>query len=115
MIESDEQILADIDSTLDQLIRNAEVIHIVPIENITEIEIAALQKTQTSLVAHLFHMNALLNKEKKQKLLHKKSAAQLEEKMTQFSRLNAKLINNVTSKFSIKSKRALRKANSTLS
>ena len=51
-----EEILLEIDGTLDQLIRNAEVIQKVDMLDLTETEIEAFKKTQESLLQHLMHM-----------------------------------------------------------
>lgn len=110
MIQSEEQILAEIDATLDQLICNAEALKFAPIASVSEMEIEALQKTQESLLAHVFHMNTLLDAEKKQRLLQKQNGIQLEEKIAHFSRLNTQLIQHVAHRFKTKSKRSLRKS-----
>jgi hypothetical protein len=69
MIRSGEEILADIDTTLDQLIQNAEVIRY---DYLCENEIEALQKTQESLLARLIHMDLLLDNEQKKIPVKKK-------------------------------------------
>lgn len=98
MIRSNEEILADIDTTLDQLICNAEAVQAAPAEILEENEVEALQKTQESLLAHLLHMEKLLE-EKKQKS-NPMAYTNIHEKILEFSRLNAALIKGVASKFS---------------
>lgn len=98
MIKSSEKILADIDSTLDQLIRNAQLLRTVSIKTVPENEVEALHKTQESLMAHLIHMDELLEGKKVQKLKHENFG----QKIQQFSRMNAKLMENVTKRFSKK-------------
>jgi hypothetical protein len=105
-MKTDEHILADIDATLDQLIYNAEAMSDLSI--LSEIEMEAMQKTQESLLARIFHMDDLINAEKKERLLKKKSELQLEEKIAHFSRLNTQLINGVANRFKAKSKKSLR-------
>jgi hypothetical protein len=61
-----EEILAEIDKTLDQLICNAEIIQKVEVKALHETEIDAFQKTQESLLHHLLHMD--------QKLAEKRAA-----------------------------------------
>ncbi len=92
-----EDILADIDATLDQLIKNADVLHYVPIRNLEENEIEALQKTQESLLARLMHMEDLLGAKR-----DPVQCMQIQKKISQFSKLNARLINNVASRFKTK-------------
>ena len=105
MIKSGEEILADIDITLDQLIRNAEVLRDASVKVISENEVESLQKMQESLLSHILLMDTLLSKKKKQELLQKKAAQQIQQKIATFSRLNLKLIKSVASKFTVKSKR----------
>lgn len=97
MKPSDENILADIDATLDQLIQNADVVAKVPLCHLQEIEIDALQKTQESLLARLVHMDDLLGSKKIEK-----ECVQIREKISHFSKLNARLINSVASRFKAK-------------
>lgn len=52
-----EEILIQIDQTLDQLIRNAEIIQKVDLKELSENEIEAFQKTQESLLHHFLHMD----------------------------------------------------------
>jgi hypothetical protein len=108
MIKSGEEILADIDATLDQLILNAEVLRSAPIQTLQEEEVEAMQKTQESLLAHLLHMDRLLSCDKKKQLIQKKTGADIKEKISHFSRLNAKLIDDVAMKFNVKPRRSFK-------
>ena len=56
-----EEILADIDATLDQLIENANVINQISLNTLFQDEVDALQKTQESLLSRLINMQSLLN------------------------------------------------------
>ena len=109
MIRSGEEILADIDCTLDQLIRNAEALRTVSVQTLAETEVEALQKTQESLLAHILHMNELLDSDKKQQLMRKKAAVDLQGKIAHFSRLNARLITDVAMKFKVRPLRSKKK------
>ncbi|HKY99947.1 MAG TPA: hypothetical protein VJ112_02155 [Rhabdochlamydiaceae bacterium] len=51
-----EEILADIDATLDQLIENANVINQISLNTLFQDEVDALQKTQESLLSRLINM-----------------------------------------------------------
>jgi hypothetical protein len=99
MLKNGEEILADIDTTLDQLIHNAEALRMAPLQTLEEAEVVAMQKIQESLLAHLLHMDGLLDRDEKKQLLQKKAKKELQEKIAHFSRLNAQLIDNVAMKF----------------
>jgi hypothetical protein len=97
MIRSGEEILADIDDTLDHLIENADVIKQVSLRTLYSSEVEALQKTQESLLARLVHMNDLL-KGHQQIEKGQGSFSSIEQKMIRFGKLNAQLINHAAAK-----------------
>ena len=97
MLRSKEEVLADIDATLDQLICNAEVIDRIEVRELSETEVEGFQKTQESLLARLIHMDDLLDKKKG--MLRKKPSSTIEEKLIRFSELNEKLICTVKERF----------------
>lgn len=103
MLSTGEEILADIDQTLDQLIENADIINRISFNAVFTSEVQALQKTQESLIARLMHMHELLEKDKKQQLTTKKtnSLHQIEKKLKEFGQLNAQLIEYLTQKVKI--------------
>jgi len=70
-----------------------------------EVEIDALQKTQESLLARLLHMDDLLGAKKEGK-----ECFQIREKISHFSKLNARLMNSVASRFGAKPKIHRKKA-----
>jgi hypothetical protein len=84
-----EDVLLEIDGTLDQLIRNAEVIETIDLKDLSETEIDAFQKTQESLLQHLIHMDEfLVQKRNGLKALDKRSASyKIQEKLIRFERL----------------------------
>ncbi len=90
MIKTHEEILADIDKTLDQLINNSSVFNQMPINSLFTTEIDALQKTQESLLARLVHMQDLLKKNKTQP--HR--FAKMEKKILRLGKLNGKMIHH---------------------
>jgi hypothetical protein len=105
-----EEILSEIDGTLDQLIRNAEVIQKVDLKQLNETEIDAFQKTQESLLQHLMHMDQfLVTKRNSLKLQDKRSANfKIQEKLLRFEKMKNsyhKSLNDVRSKTAILSKR----------
>lgn len=91
MIRSSEEILADIDATLEQLIQNADACKQISINPLFTTEVQALQKTQESLLARLMHMQELLKSEKCQK---QDGFAGIEKKVLRFGKLNTQMINH---------------------
>jgi hypothetical protein len=86
-----EEILVKIDSTLDQLIQNAESIRTVDLKDLSEMELEAFQKTQESLISHLLHMDQLLQtKRSSLKVPHHQSASKkIQEKRLKFEGLES--------------------------
>lgn len=97
MIRSGEEILSDIDTTLDQLIQNAATINRISFDTLFANEMEALQKTQESLLARLIHMNDLLDQDEKRSCFRKKPVvySSIENKITQFGKLNNELMDQV--------------------
>ncbi len=96
MIRSGEEILADIDGTLDQLIENADVLKQISLTTLYVNEVEALQKTQESLLARLVHMNDFL---KSQKLEESQEPFEsIEKKILRFGKLNAQIIHHAAAK-----------------
>lgn len=91
MIKTSEEILADIDATIDQLIENASALNSLKDSSLFHAEIEALQKTQESLMARLAHMQGHLKREKEQKLC---SMVKIEKKVIRFAKLNNKMIHH---------------------
>ncbi|PCI91706.1 hypothetical protein COB11_08215 [Candidatus Aerophobetes bacterium] len=60
MINSNNGLLKEIDATIDQLVKNAEVLKNISSKKEYVEEVDALEKTQESLLAHLIHMDELL-------------------------------------------------------
>lgn len=93
---SAENILADIDSTLDQLILNAQAIQSISHRPVFAEEVALLQKTQESLLARLLDMQALYANVQSPKVDAPKSTfSSLEKKLARFGKLNTKLIHKI--------------------
>ena len=105
MARSGEEILADIDNTLDQLIRYADIAQTVAA--LSDLEVEALQKTQESLLARLIHMEGMLSKERKPVKLN--SVQNVRQKIAHYSRLNARLIDGVADQFARRSQVRLKK------
>lgn len=99
MIKTSEEILADIDATLDQLIENAAAIKCVSASALFQSEVDALQKTQESLLARLVHMNELLNTRSQPSMEKDQEFQTIEQKIVRFGKLNAQMIDNISSRF----------------
>ena len=94
-----QEILFEIDATLDQLIQNAEALQRANIQDLSEMEIEAFQKTQESLVHHLLHMDERLSeKNRGLKVLESRSVQahskgrvcrQIQEKLGRFEKLDS--------------------------
>lgn len=84
-MRSKEELLKDIDTTLDQLIQNAETIQAISTDSLFEEEICALQKTQQSLLAHLVHVDKHISRSAVS------TAGRLEKKMHLYQELAQKL------------------------
>ncbi len=93
-----EEILLEIDSTLDRLIKNAEIIQNVDLKELSETEIEAFQKTQESLVQHLLHMDQFFEtKIQTLRIPDKKSAGyKIQEKLLKFEKLKSSYHKNIS-------------------
>ncbi|HLB52228.1 MAG TPA: hypothetical protein VJK48_00775 [Chlamydiales bacterium] len=86
-----EEILLEIDTTLDQLIQNAEALQKANIQELSETEIEAFQKTQESLIHHFLYMDGCWTEKKKNlKVLNQRSAqCKIQEKLGKFEKLKS--------------------------
>ena len=90
-----DEILLEIDATLDRLIQNAEAIQKVELSDLSEIEIDSFQKTQESLIHHLIHMDECLER-KRVGVIDKRSASfKIQEKRTKFEHLKKTVHKNL--------------------
>ncbi len=92
-----EEILFEIDATLDNLILNAEALNGAELSNLSEIEIDAFQKTQESLLHHLLHMDQVFEtKRNNLRIPNKKTASyKIQEKLAHFEKLKTEINNNI--------------------
>ena len=92
-----EEILTEIDVTLDSLIRNAEAMHSAQLCDLSDIEIDAFQKTQESLLHHFLYMDkAFETKRKNARIPNKKSASyKIQEKLEKFEKLKSEINNRI--------------------
>lgn len=86
-----EEILMEIDTTLNRLIQNAEMIQNNLVEELSEEELDAFKKTQESLLNHLIYMDQRLEEKRNQlKTIHPKSAQSLiQQKRIKFTALQS--------------------------
>ena len=93
-----EEILTEIDTTLDQLICNAEVLQNTNLEELSEAEIEGFQKMQESLIQHLIHMDQYLEtKRENLKTLNTRSASyKIQEKLVKFEKLKTEYRRNIS-------------------
>lgn len=83
-----DEILIEIDETLNRLIENAEVIQKVDPKALSDQEIDSFQKTQESLLHHLIHMDELLERKRKVGPIDKRASRfQIQEKRVRFEQL----------------------------
>lgn len=92
-----EDILMEIEGTLDQLICNAEVLTKTDLKDLSETEIDAFQKTQESLLQHLLHMdNLLVVKRDSLRCVDRRSANyKIQEKLARFEKMKASYPKNL--------------------
>jgi len=101
-----EDLVDEIDLTLDKLIENANAMKSV---ELTKEEIEAFQKTQESLLAHLVSLDQLLQIKRKILNLPKRKQITIKSKMQTFQRLNSSFIKNTTKQIKLIKIRRLRK------
>ena len=92
-----EDLLAEIDATLEHLICNAETLQGVDFEDLTEEEIDAFQKTQESLIHRLMNMDQAFETRRVQlRVQDKKSAGyKIQEKRIRFEKLKNEVNNTI--------------------
>ena len=88
-----QEILIEIDSTLDRLICNAASLQKADLNEFSETEIEAFQKTQESLLHHLLHMDEKL---KEKKIDPRSASVKLQQKRKQFEQLKVVTQNRIS-------------------
>ncbi len=85
-----EEILSEIDNTLDSLIKNAAVLSYVEEDDLSSLEKDSFQKTQESLLARLIHMDEMLQRKREEAKIPNKrlSIFKIQEKLLRFSTLS---------------------------
>jgi len=90
MLRNQEEILAELDSTLDQLIQNASVVCESDFCVLDSIELNSMQKTQESLLARFAHTQENLASNTSQKRY-----AELHSKLKRLNELNASFMQSL--------------------
>ena len=92
-----EEILVQIDVTLENLIQNAETIQRVDFKELSEEEVDAFQKTQESLIHHLMNVDQTFETRRIQlRVQDKKSAGyKIQEKRIRFEKLKNEVNNTI--------------------
>lgn len=102
-----EDLLLEIDTTIDRLIENAEAMEG---KELSDLEKHFLEKTQESLLAHMLHADQrLAEKRSRLKKPNPKIARyQIQEKLFRFTQMNKDFVKNLPSKIGLR-KRSRRK------
>jgi len=99
MILNGDDILEEIDETIDQLLQNADVLKQIASHSEYREEKEALEKTQDSLLAHLIHMDCLLDRENISPKKRKKTALNISEKLSHVERFDKQFIQKIYDNF----------------
>ncbi len=102
-MKTKEQLLAEIDATLDQLIRHTEVLRTVSAKSLMEHEVLAVQKTQQSLLAHLIRTEDRLSQapakaERSKRIETTTALPTIQEKIHTYFRLNSEIASSLQNK-----------------
>jgi hypothetical protein len=84
-----EEILMEIDATLDRLIQNAEAITGVEIEELSLMELEAFQKTQESLIQHLLYTDERLAQRNRLGIDKRSASYKISVKRAKFEKLKS--------------------------
>jgi len=109
MLESGEEILADINTTLDQLVQNAQALKTASMSNYFTHEVEALQKTQESLLARLMHRQSILKIEQKKKVLESIRKESIHRKIAEYSKCTGLFTEDMNKGVKQKRRRARRR------
>lgn len=92
-----EEILSEIDATLEQLIQNAQAVQGASISDLTETELDAFKKTQESLLHHLIHLDQMFETKRKSihEQNHESAAFKIQEKYRHFEKLKSSVNNTI--------------------
>ncbi len=86
MRESTEELLEDIESTLDQLMQTADALQAAKHSHHFEHEVTLLENTQESLLARLMHRQSVLEMNERKKMLDSIKKEEIEQKVVEYAR-----------------------------
>lgn len=86
MRESGEELLADIDATLDQLMQTAEALKAAKHAHHFGHEVQLLENTQESLLARLMHRQSILKLDDRKKMLESIKKEEIEKRVVEYAR-----------------------------
>ncbi len=87
MREVSDDILADIDATVTQLVENAEALKSAKMSHYFDHEIDVLERTQESLFARLMHRQALLEMDQREKTLESVRKEAVVRKVVEYAKV----------------------------
>lgn len=88
MLDTTEEILADIEQTLEQLTQNAKVLQEAKSAHHFVHEVNQLERLQESLLARLLHRQSLLQMDKKKKVLESIKKEAIEQKIVEYAKFS---------------------------
>jgi hypothetical protein len=95
MFYSKNEILSELESTLNQLIHNIQTLNNVDIDDISSFEMVAMNKTQESLLVKCLHISEQLKTRKKGESSFKEQT--IHDKLHHFGKLNADFLKKISS------------------
>lgn len=98
MLDSSDEIAADIEATLDLLLENAAALREAETSTFFTHEVDALKKTQESLLARLMHRQAILDLDNKGKVLDSIRNEEIQNKVIEFAKKGSKRQNRARSR-----------------
>lgn len=86
MRESSEELLADIDATLSELMQTAEALKAAKSAHHFSYEVELLENTQESLLARLLHRQSILEMDERKKMLDSIKKEDIEKKVVEYAK-----------------------------
>lgn len=85
MRETSEELIEDIESTLDQLMQTAEALKAAKQTHFFDHEVELLKNTQESLLARLMHRQSILEMDERKKMLESIKKEEIEKKVIDYA------------------------------
>ena len=90
MRESREELLSDIDATLEKLMQTAEAIKAAKVTSSSDHELELLESTQESLLARLMHRQSIVEMHERKIMLDSIKKEEIQKKVVNFARSSMK-------------------------